>query len=157
MAFMPLDDSGAWRGVADYLFVGRTGARGGAPLLTRALAAAFAARGSQVVPDDEVRRKLWEMKVTPEDAAKADEALLRRMGDALKVDTVVTGRILACKRSWVLFFPWSTVEFRVTAASPAGGPPLWEAAANSTRLWKDERDLFAALAARIAAEVAAAR
>jgi hypothetical protein len=156
IAFMPLDDSAAWRNVADYLFVGHTGARGASALLTRALGTAFAARGFDTVPDDDVRRRLWELKITPEAAARGDEALLQNVGQALKADLLVTGTITACKRSWVLFFPWSTVEFRIQALPPARGAPAWEAAAKSTRLWKDERDLFAALAERIAAETAGA-
>lgn len=153
IAVMPMDDSAAWRGVADYLFVGHTGARGGSELLGRALGAAFAARGFDVVPPDDVKRGLWEMKIETVAAARADDALLRSVGERLKVDALVTGRLTVCKRSWVLFFPWSSVEFSLRTVDPSGSAPLWEASAKATRLWNDERELFADLAARIAGKL----
>lgn len=150
VAVMPMDDSAAWRGVADYLFVGHTGARGGSELLGRALGTALAAQGFDVVPPDDVKRGLWEMKVDPGAAARADDALLRGVGERLKADALVTGRLTVCKRSWVLFCPWSSVEFSLRTIDPSGGALLWEASAKATRLWHDERALFADLSTRIA-------
>lgn len=150
IAFMPIDDSGAWRGVSDYLFTGSTGARGGSAALSRALGAAFAAQGWTVVADEDVRRKLWEMQVSPEEACRADDALLRKVGAGLQADALVTGHLAVCKRTWVLFFPWASVEFTLRAFDAASGKTLWTASAKVTRVWKHERDVFQDAAKEIA-------
>jgi len=150
MVFMPMDESAAWRGVADYLFVGSTGARGGSAVLTRALGGAFAGRGAEVIPDEEVRRFLWEAKITPEAAARGENDAARRAAEGLRAEVVVTGRITVCRRSWVLFFPWARVEFSLRAADRQGRT-LWEATASKTRVWQDERAVLSDLAGQIAA------
>ena len=70
-----------------------------------------------------------------------------------QADALVTGRLTVCKRTWILFCPWSSVEFALRAFDVAEGKTRWTASAKGTRVWKNERDLFQDAAKEIAAKV----